>query len=292
MIHGLVSLDGQPIAKDMEVPANADNNRVFGAVFTQGDSPAANHRLHLVTRNEGDSRLDINVVTDESGGFEVPVEGQHLFDVEIYNEEDELVEFIDLHKLPGALHTLITLGDEEDNNVHRYDQSAITTNEEESDSDLKSAFSSHGNRPFAFAQCYTDNKMLIVVLPYGYLYSEFREGSLTVNGGYLSPTGNPDEIAEKSGVTQLGNYLDVELKDDGSWWYSYKVHISTNIKMDVAFIDETEDQYELNISDPDASYKHTVSYNSDSPSIKKIWLRRQISRPDKLPGIMHCDSNK
>lgn len=108
------------------------------------------------------------------------------------------------------------------------------------------------------------------------------DGKLGVGGGHLKfNTWNwngCDQFSQsafqetvylhKDGDTQE---FDIEVKDDGSWWYDYKVHIYAHgpIYEDVIFEDETHDTYSLEVDDPGWHW-HDVNYNSDHPTLIKI----------------------
>jgi hypothetical protein len=123
-IHGLVTLGGAEAKADIHLPPDsAADDVISGTIYTTGQTPAAGYRLVLSSNHDG-ADLRMNATTNDQGQFEFSgIEGQLLFDLDIFDPDGQEVEFIDLHKLDGALHTTITLGDATDNNVHRHHQS-------------------------------------------------------------------------------------------------------------------------------------------------------------------------
>ena len=124
-IHGLLTLDGAEAKVDINLPPqDAADDVISGTIYTTAQTPAAGYRL-VLSSNHDDANLHLSATTDDQGRFEFKgIDGQLLFDLDIFDPDGQEVEFIDLHKLDGALHTTITLGDAADNNVHRHDQSA------------------------------------------------------------------------------------------------------------------------------------------------------------------------
>lgn len=259
-IHGLVTLQGAPVIRDIALPEGDNADVVSGVVYVNGDTPAANYSVTLngSVLDENDNPLDITVVTDENGQFAADVVGQGLFDADIYNEGGDLVEFIDLHKLEGALNLNLALGDEADNNTLRHFQSTASN------------IGCSGDESFSFST--ESNSVDELGGSYVELTNTLSNGKLTVGGCLLSVVSADFAAASSTSgfesVADAPNTLDVQVRRDGRWWWPYAVHIRANQTLVAYFTDEFGDTYKLGVSNP--SVYHQVSYSSDAPDIVKV----------------------
>ncbi|OTG79205.1 hypothetical protein [Acinetobacter sp. ANC 4648] len=66
-------------------------------------------------------------------------------------------------------------------------------------------------------------------------------------------------------ATHVEKYL---LNKDGNLWYTYKLTVKVNKSGDYYFTDASNDTYKLSVSFE--SSKHSLSYNSDNPTIVSV----------------------
>ncbi|GAA0537910.1 hypothetical protein FHS83_003512 [Rhizomicrobium palustre] len=97
----------------------------------------------------------------------------------------------------------------------------------------------------------------------------------TLTGGLMSVGGGPIQVAQGGiGPASNSNLKSIRLDNNqGAWIYSYVVNVETDLHLinnsiDLAFTDETNDTYNLNIRV--FMYDHTVKYNSAKPNVNKV----------------------
>jgi hypothetical protein len=249
-IIGPVSVQGNAEVRNISLPTNESDNTVMGTLYITDNVPAANYRLHLtsnVSRTKSDvthESLSVDVTTDANGMFRATVVGQHHFDMDIYDPNGQFIEFVDLHKMEGALNTIITLGTSEDNNLKRHNQASAST---------QKAASTEQNTPFSIEA--------------GVSAGFFVDGTLVVNGGYMV-------IARSADINFLSidsidsNHLNVKVTPKGTWFFDNKITIVPSDIGTFFFTDQTGDTYSLSCYTEDT--EHEVSYNSEKPTIIEV----------------------
>lgn len=272
MAYGLVRIEGVPEVRDFALPPDLEPDQVVAVVCTDGTHPAGNYSLHFMgTFAAPDEVLDLDTTTNEQGEFSVRIDRQQLFDVEVYDQAGELVESVDFHKLDGALRLVVELGDEEDNNVHRHHQSSLPTMATESNGVMRAFSVSDGNQPFRFTlgenNFYDHTEKTDVTEHVGNL----RDGRLCSNAGSLAVVASDYNNAANSSAIAVQDLsmdtLQVQVRDDGGWWFTYAAHVTGTRSAAFRFTDESPDTYSLGVS---SFGDHKVSYNSYSPCIVAV----------------------
>jgi hypothetical protein len=262
-IIGPVSVQGNAEVRNISLPTNESDNTVMGTLYITDNVPAANYRLHLtsnVSRTKSDvthESLSVDVTTDANGMFRATVVGQHHFDMDIYDPNGQFIEFVDLHKMEGALNTIITLGTSEDNNLKRHNQASASANS----AGVAKTTAAGCNTPFTI----TGNSSTGDYVAQG--------GCLGVNGGYATTT-NPAHYAGEYMSPGLfiqplsSNSMSLIVQSNGTWFFDNRITIQNTLTLLIFnFEDATGDTYTLTC---DYKGTHEVSYNSDDPSIKRI----------------------
>lgn len=259
IIKGPIYLKDATQESSMKLPSQQVDNTITGILFTIDHAPASNYRLHITssTSRNGSGKLDINTTTDLNGMFSAIISGQHDFDLNIYDSEGNFVEFVDLHKLNGGLYTLLTLSDNENKNIHHYDEPSLSTSQNLSRT-------KRDNTVFSFKYDKDSEE--------GTIY----DGELTVGGSYLQVAEVGYNIDDISKYTQLlkvedsGGELNIILVEESHWWYDYKIifrYGPLHEEREYYFTDKTGDVYSKDCID---SEEHSISFNSDNPTMIKI----------------------
>lgn len=293
-VYGLVALQGEPVVRDFALPVNIDDDQIEGVIYIKNKEPAASHIVDLknAAKDADGNNVDLRIITAEDGRFTASIPESTLFDLEIRDPDSNLIEHIDLHKLSGALYAEITLGTEEDNNVHRFNQNPASESPKtpSDDPSILSTSSTENaleeNTPFHYLPCFIRRSSDGVSPAIIYLYQhQFSDGSLEPDGGKIKIYPADYAIAENfSEIQKIDNEFYLYAATDGAWFYKYAVHIRTNKKTTLYFTDATNDTYTLGISVPDSSYEHTVSYDSTDPKITKIMYKLDSEQDLSLPA--------
>ena len=260
----LRTLNEGDIELNFSLPSTDQAQQISGRVFIREGIPAAGYRLVFTSEeyvSENDTRLNMQTTTDEQGHYSLPVGGQRLMDVDVYNDQGEFVEFVVLHKLDGALQADITLGDASDDKRHRY-----AMNREDSAGaplPLVKPAASDENTPFQYVPPSRLSEFMLT------------DGRLPPDGSYLRLEPEPSK-ADKELIATVVLFkslapptLNVSLRRDGVWWYEYAIHFhATDSRHHLRFIDENG--YEITAWKSKTEGYNTRNYNSNRPSIVKI----------------------
>jgi hypothetical protein len=273
----LRTLNEGDIELNFSLPSTDQVQQISGRVFIREGIPAAGYRLVFTSEeyvSENDSSLNMETTTDEQGHYSLPVGGQRLMDVDVYNDQGEFVEFVVLHKLDGALQADITLGDASDDKRHRY------------------AVNPGANGEAAIRTAAGDNN-LAFKLDWGPSGAHFylRDGRLPPDGSSLRlDLSSPVRFMKNGQVVEaipsqadipgiMGETiqvkssepatLDVSLRKDGTLWYTYAIHYSLKDGTRRVYFQD-ESGYEIIQWKGTASAYNKLNYNSKKPSIVRI----------------------
>ena len=127
---GPLVLSGGVAVHDMGVPdaSTTAPEALSGRVLRADGSPAAFQTLRVhSTKATGpdDLSMDQTTMTDAQGEFSVTIGGRRLFDLEVLDAQGQTLEFVDVHKLAGALRVELQLANSADQqNIYRHGEAA------------------------------------------------------------------------------------------------------------------------------------------------------------------------
>lgn len=258
----LRTLNEGDIELNFSLPSTDQPQQISGRVFIREGIPAAGYRLVFTSEeyvSENDTRLNMETTTDEQGHYSLPVGGQRLMDVDVYDDQGEFVEFVVLHKLDGALQADITLGDASDDKRHRY-----AMNREDSVGAplrLEKPAANDENTPFQFQYS-------------AYTVFALVNGQLPPDGSYLRLDPSTPENQRRVIGPRLKfrssepPTLDVSLREDGILWYRYAIHYHAKGPGWVGFTDSNG--YRIKMNKNAAIGYNSLNYNSSKPNIVHI----------------------
>lgn len=273
-IHGLVDLREGSVELGIEIPVEPNPRKLFGTILQQKDSPAANYSLKI---NDGSDSQEVAAVTDENGEFSLEMDGEETFDLEVYDVDGNFVEFVDLQKLSGALQVNLLLGDEEDNNVYRHDESTPDPTPVLGDSCIGDEFEyTQEEEPYECSSAEDETWPCIRVK--ATLDGVLETTEKDAEQRYIRSKPEDFQSVEK--------FIKTENKDchsfriwsakDGRFWYDYAVHAEASKPGNFLFTDASGDTYSLSIYDIDTT--HRVNYNSPDSAITQVrfqWFELQ-----------------
>ena len=292
----LRTLSDSDTTVDFALPADQEAAQISGQVFIREGVPAAYYRLVFSSHQEIDStdddpNLSEETTTDDQGRFTLPLAEPRLMDVDIYDANDQFVEFVVLQKLQGGLRADITLGDASDDNRYRHDQGPNTLGS----SQVAPAALEDG----ALFQLVLESARKNIGHDIARMISGFRYviqgGALAPNGQYLAldgtlpverydssldqvistpgPEANIDALIQSTLVVRQAHppILDVSVREDGRLWFYHAIHLNVGPSAGgiYEFTDESGENYYK--SAHEAGY-YKLSYNSDQPRIVKLVL--------------------
>jgi hypothetical protein len=243
-----------------------------------------------VIKNDQDPLPETTVTLDAQGNFSASLGGERMMDINIYDTEGDLVEFVDFGKLSGPCRVDFIVGTGTPN-LYRHDTGPGPAHDATTESSVTSSQAVHQitasgtNDEFSIScSSKSGEDKVFDTDDYTDYHFTIDDGKLGVDGGHLKidnwndPDGCLNPLTDFVYLHMDGvldgydfNEYDIEVKDDGSLWYDYKVHIYADgpLPDDVVFEDETHDTYSLNVTDPGWHW-HDVNYNSDHPTLIKI----------------------
>ena len=307
MLH---TLRGSDTKVNFALPSDQPQAQLSGRVLVSEGVPAANYRL-VFSSNHGrndDAKLDMETTTDAQGNFTVSLGVQRLLDVDIYDTNNNFVEFVVLHKLDGALRADITLGDASDNKAHRH--------HEPTEADIAArnrlanglAIAEVGDsKPFKLV--IQDNNLRLTggLLPFGSYLQLDQEAPMQywdkglqkiVNSPAWVNINNPWDFNQVIN-SHFFNFFTLKDRLDsrslnvyvgsggwsGLWWYPYSINFYVGFaplqwNTVYKFTDDTGDIYKIWVF---TSEWHSISYRSDRPSIREIKMPTCLFKTQPKP---------
>lgn len=287
----IVIVQGSVNEIDAQLPADSvTDDTVYGTITHDRNADLSGWTVVFVSNvgKNGEASLPETTVTlDAQSSFSASLGGECMMDINIYDADGTLVEFVDFGKLSGPCQLDFIVGTGMPN-LYRHD-TGIPNNTYEATSGsvvsgtqvIHQIMASATNDVFSISCSEKSGEDKVFDTDdYTDYHFTIDDGKLGVSGGHLKIDfwNDPDDCLNAlTGFVYLheegdeSSEYDIEVKDDGSWWYDYKVHIYANgpLPEDVVFEDETHDTYSLNITDPGWHW-HDVNYNSDHPTLIKI----------------------
>lgn len=249
--------------------------KVFGRIWLQPGVPAVQRKVNLVSahgRGDGDRPADIAGRTEADGSFEISLslDNERALDLEVYDGEEQLDEFVDFGKLSKPCYIEIATEQTAVENVLRAGESGPDTSP-------IALQTNAGLIKFNFAAV----RVLINLSGYGF---DMTGGSNPVDGiarKMYDLVRDPGEDA----AWVLGNSdMTMKVAANGSWWWKYAVNLESACSRTYKFTDASPDTYSLWIADNALAplfNRHKVSYNSFAPNIVKIHMS-----PDTTSGVI------
>jgi hypothetical protein len=239
------------------------DSEVFGRILLRSGVPAAGRSVSVVTGATigdvpGENLDPVTTTTASDGTFalNLPNEREASVDVEVYDANDDLDEFIDIGKRDKACYVEFITEESNVENTLRSNQSELAPN----------AF------PSFLAQ---SGGVTLFDIAFG------ATGDFTLTNGLMpvQSSGTIPQLAQNFPApadrtpfqANLVNWS-VRIDTNGSWWWKYGANVFVNLPATWHFTDETNDTYKLSalVTDVVNGEAFKVSYNSSKPNIKVI----------------------
>ena len=237
--------------------------QVFGKLWLSPGIPAAQRRVTLRTGYQhGDTLSDrpdpVSATTGGDGSFALVLgtEFRQGVDVEVYEQNGELDEWIDISKLDKPCYVEFSTAESPIEN-------RLRCNESDFDGPVTEAETlAQGTTVIPFADAAViggdEAKLALGLIPVGAPKQSLAEMVL----------GGPPDDPQHQKLWNVIKNMPIEVNTKGDWFYKYAVNIKPRTATDWAFTDETNDTYQLWVSI--TLWGHKVSYNSDKPNIHRI----------------------
>jgi hypothetical protein len=314
--YGPLTISDNVAEKDISFPdmTGVESTALYGTITHNANTSITGWNVKAISHHQSGSVTDPELgstTVAADGTFEIDTSDELTMDIDIYDDAGELVEFIDIAKLDGPSYIEMTIGGNTVN-IHRHYEDSTNTSTAQETSFLSVApyKSSHTNDPFEFEGVYNDGR--------SYWTYHLGGGEIGTHAGHIkinptywtmavtgySPQGDHVEYVDAAYCFCQTTHVhhesslefDIETKDDGSWWYDYKIHVYARGRfkkssghyedgiVSYRFVDRSK-PYHSGWSDLDAivgdnvyslyveasDWKwHTVNYNSDDPSIVDV----------------------
>lgn len=239
-------------------------SELFGRIFLRPGIPAAGRNVAAVIgaelgQDQAGTTAPVTATTSTDGSFSLnlPTSNEVAVDVEVYDANNALDEFIDISKRDKACYVEFVTEDSNVENTLRANQSELT-----SGALPQVRAQSTGVTPFTIA---------------------FQSGtSFTLSNGLIPVEATSASIPQLSSnfpapadqTNFQGNLVNwsVYIGTNGSWWHKYAANVFVNLPATWYFTDQNNTTNKLSVSGYDVSLGGAakVSYNSSKPNIQAI----------------------
>ena len=309
---GPVEMTGESQSLDLalDIPASASEEVVVGTISDVNGASVEGYEVRISSAlvELDEDHLLGTATLGSDGSFSIETGGERAMDIDVYDGDGELVEFIDIAKLEGPCYVEFEVGSDVVNQ-HRHNEDSddheTLDHSSDFDHDAGSVVNKHGSND-RFAVTVTNPMDIDDVTQPVWVVTNLRGGKLGVGGGHIKitedswglfegPDDPVDQVASCFCQTlhvhhEASLEFDIYVKDDGSWWYDYKIHAYARDHyhdLHFHFWDETGDDYKLSVDE--SSWKwHTVSYNSHHPTLTRIEQVQWWAGDDGSSGCPDC----
>ena len=239
------------------------DSELFGRILLNPGVPATGRTVTAVIsaelgQDQAGNLAPVSTTTAADGSFSLnlPTSREVALDLEVYDANDALDEFIDISKRDKACYVEFVT---EESNV----ENTLRANQSELDSSATPSVraQSGGVTPFTIAFQNVSSFTL-------------SNGLMPVNSSGTIPQLAANFPAPADQTNFQGNLVNwsVLIDTNGSWWHKYAANVFVNLPATWYFTDENNVTNKLGVSGFDVSLGGAckVSYNSSRPNIKAI----------------------